>query len=117
MRFTLFYALIRATAREWLDDNAPRLGASLAFYSILSLGPLLLIVLSIGSLFFSQEAVNGHMFSQIRGLIGDDSAQAIAAILTHTQNRQTGIWSTIVGLVTLLVAVTGVFCELQDALN
>ena len=117
MSFTLFYAIVRTTAKEWIEDNAPRLGASLAFYSILSLGPLLLIVLSVGSLFFSHEAVSGHVFSEIRDLVGDESAQAIEAILSHTQNRQTGIWSTIIGLVTLLLAVTGVFCELQDALN
>jgi len=105
------------TGREWMSDKVSSLGAALAFYSLLSLGPLLLIIISIAGLAFGQEAASGHIFGQLRGLIGDEGAAAIQAILANSRNKNDSLLATIIGVVTLLIAVTGVFGQLQDSLN
>jgi membrane protein len=109
--------LVRETAREWDEDKAPRLGAALAFYSVLSLGPLLLIVVSIAGLAFGAEAPRALMLAEIRHLIGNEGAEAIAGVLTRSQTPTSGIIGTIIGLVTLFISATGFFAQLQDALN
>lgn len=106
-----------ATLRKWLEDDASRLAAALAFYSALSLGPLLLIVIAIGGLAFGQEAASGHVFAEIRGLVGNEGAEAIQTALAHSRNQATGFWATLIGVVTLMIAALGVFGQLQDALN
>jgi membrane protein len=114
-----FWFILRETLREWNDDKAPRLGAALAFYSVLSLGPLLLIVIAVASLFFGRDAVSGYLIAEIQALIGDRGAHAIQSILRHRQNAQdhSGGWATAIGVITLLVSSTGFFAQLQDALN
>lgn len=113
----LLRTLLMETGREWLDDNAARLGAALAFYSILSLGPLLLIVISIAGILFGQEAASGHIFAEIRGLLGDDGAQMLQTVLANSRNEDAGFCATLLGLGMLLIAATGFFGELQAALN
>lgn len=108
------------TFREWNDDKVPRLGAALAFYSVLSLGPLLLIVIAVASLFWGRDAVSGYLLAEIQALIGNRGAHAIQAILAHreqTADHSGGGWATTIGIVTLLVSSTGFFAQLQDALN
>ncbi|MGA9657737.1 MAG: YihY/virulence factor BrkB family protein, partial [Asticcacaulis sp.] len=95
----------------------PRLGAALAFYSILSIGPLLLIVIAVAGLFFSRETVSEQLFSEIRNLIGTQGAQAIHTMLASSRNPTSGIIATLIGVVTLLISATGFFAQLQDALN
>lgn len=111
--------ILLETFREWNDDKAPRLGAALAFYSVLSLGPLLLIVIAVASLFFGRDAVSGYLIAEIQALIGDRGAHAIQSILRHRQHAEDsgGGWATAIGLITLLVSSTGFFAQLQDALN
>ncbi len=105
------------TFREWLRDHAAQQGAALAFYSVLSLGPLLLIVISVAGIFFGQEAASGHIFAQIQGLIGEEGAETIQIILANSRSESKGFWATLAGFVTLLIASTGVFGQLQDTLN
>lgn len=115
--FAKVWRLVRQTGTEFWGDNAMRLGAALAFYTALSLSPLLLIVISLAGLVFGQEAARGELVGQLRGLIGDDGAKTIETMLANSRQEGTGIWSTIVGLATLLVGATGVFSQLQDSLN
>jgi membrane protein len=115
-----FWFILRETLREWNDDKAPRLGAALAFYSVLSLGPLLLIVIAVASLFFGRDSVSGYLINEIQALIGERGAHAIQSILRHRQNAQDhsgGGWATAIGVITLLASSTGFFAQLQDALN
>lgn len=112
-----FWFIFKETLREWNDDNVPRLGAALAFYSMLSIGPLLLIVISMAGLAFGRDAVSGYIFGEIRGLVGDTGAEAIQNILAHSHNHAAGIIATIIGIVTLIISATGFFAQLQDALN
>lgn len=113
----LLWTMLRETGQGWIEDKAARLGAALAFYSLLSLGPLLLIVISIAGIAFGQRAVEGYIFEEIRGLVGDLGAQAIQALLVETSDRASGFWATSIGVVMLIVSATGFFAQLQDALN
>jgi len=117
LTFRLLWQMLRESGQEWLDDKVPRLGAALAFYSVLSIGPLLLIVIAIAGLAFGRAAVSGYLYEEIRALVGDIGAQAIQAILASSANKGSGIVATLIGLVTLIVSATGFFAQLQDAMN
>jgi membrane protein len=112
------WKLLKETASEWSSDDAPRLGASLAFYTMLSLGPLLLLAVSGAGLLFGEQAARGQIIEQLHGLIGPEGAQAIQDVLASTVNQKSSGWlATIVGVGTLLFGASGAFGELQAALN
>lgn len=102
---------------EWSEDKASRLAASLSYYSAISLAPLLIVTLGIAGLFFGHEAVTGQVSSQIQGLVGQQGAQVIQDIIANANKPTTGIVSTVVGAVILLLGASGVFGALQDGLN
>ncbi|MGZ3306332.1 MAG: YihY/virulence factor BrkB family protein [Asticcacaulis sp.] len=110
-------SLVRDTFTEWNNDQAPNLGASLAFYSMLSIGPLLLIAVSVAGLVFSHDVASRYILDQIRGLVGAEGAAALETMLNHAQNRSQGIVATAIGVVTLLMSAAGFFQQLQSALN
>ena len=93
------------------------MGAALSYYTIFSLAPLLLIVISVAGLFFGAGAVRGEIFGQLRGLMGDDAAKAVEAILTTVSKPAESITATVIGIVVLLIGATAVFGELQDSLD
>jgi membrane protein len=109
--------LLKASAREWSNDKAPRLGASLSYYTIFSLAPLLLLVVAVAGMALGREAAQGKIVEQLSGLMGADAATAIQTMLEKANDRGGGILSTILGGLTLLIGATGVLIELQDALN
>ena len=109
--------LLRDSVQEFIKDNAPRLGAALAYYTALSLAPLLLLITSLAGLIFGQEAARGEIVHQLQGALGREQAETIQALLANGQHREGGIIGSIVGLVTLLIGAYGVFSSLQDALN
>jgi membrane protein len=110
--------LLKDTIKEWLEDDAPQLAAALAFYSILSLVPLIIITLAITGFFFGEEAARGELVNQIDGLVGSEAAKGIQEILASTaREEKTGIIATIFGVITLLVGASGIFAQLQGALN
>ncbi len=112
-----WWALIKSAAAAWIDDYAPSMGAALSFYTIFSLAPLLLIVISAAGLFFGTDAVRGEIFGQLRGLMGDDAAKTIEAILTTVSKPSESISAAVIGVAVLLIGATAVFGELQDALD
>jgi len=101
----------------WSDDYAPSMGAALSYYSVFSMAPLLLIVISIAGLAFGDEAARGEVFGQLRGLMGDEPASAVEALLTSLHRPERGVTATVVGAVVLFIGATSVFGELQDALD
>jgi len=111
------YRLLKQAALEFSNDKAPRLGAALAFYTALSLAPLLLVVIGIAGLAFGEQAARGEIFHQINDLVGDEGAAAVQSMLARSAEKGSGILATVVGVVTLLFGATGVFAQLQDALN
>src|SRR5215831_14245602 len=109
--------LLRSSAREWSNDKAPRLGASLSYYTIFSLAPVLLLVIAVAGMVLGTEAAQGRIVDQLSGLLGPDAAKAIQAMLEKARHRGSGIVASAIGFVTLIVGATGVMIELQDALN
>lgn len=110
--------LCRLTLSAWIDDKAPRLGASLAFYSILSLGPLLLLLVQVGSAILGREVAEGQIVGQIEYLVGQQGLEAVDSILRAAANRhEASLLATILTFGVLLFGASGVFGELQDALN
>src|SRR5712692_5135208 len=116
-RWSEMGALLRETFREWNDDNAQRLGASLAFYTLLSLAPLLVIVIAVAAFVFGRDAVQGQLAWQIQNLVGPNAAQAVQALIQGAQKPATGVIATILSLLTLLFGASSVVMELSDALN
>jgi len=112
-----FVYLLKASYERWTQHNAPRLGAALAYYSVLSLSPLLIVVVTIAGLAFGAQAVQGNITSQIRDLVGSRGAEAVQAVLQASYKPSTGIVASFMGLVVLLYGASGVFTELRDDLN
>ena len=112
-----WWQLIKAAVTAWMDDYAPSMGAALSYYTVFSLAPMLLIVISVAGLIFGADAVRGEVFGQLRGLMGTEAAKAIEELLASVSEPSEGIAGTVIGIVLLLVGATTVFGELQDALD
>lgn len=111
------YQLAKTTIFGFLEDEALSRGAAIAFYAVTSLAPVLLIVIAIAGLAFGQEAAQGALMSQLSGLMGQQTADVLQAALANASSKSSGIIATIIGAVTLLVTASGVFGEMQAALN
>jgi membrane protein len=109
--------LLGESFTEWSRHKGARLGAALAFYTLLSLTPLLLVVISVAGLVFGQKAAESQIVWQIQDLVGRQGASGIQAILGGTRNTTHGVIATAIGLLTLLFGSSGVLVELRDALN
>lgn len=109
--------LVKTAFSSWVDDYAQSMGAALAYYTMFSIAPLLLIVISIAGLIFGADAARGEIFGQLRGLMGEQGALAVQSLLESVSKPAQGISATIIGAVLLLVGATTVFGELQDALD
>lgn len=101
---------------EWLQDNGPRMGAALAFYSILSLAPLLVIALAVAGMFFDEGVAREHLLDQMRDLVGNDGASAVKVMLESGTKTGSKL-ATLFGFVMLFVGASGVFGELQAAMD
>ena len=110
-------ALFKEAAVKWSDHNAPRLGAALAFYTVLSLAPALVLIVALCGFLFGRDAVRGQIFWQVRDVIGDQAASAVQAILKSADRPASGIGATILGFLTLMIGASGVFVELRGTLN
>ena len=110
----LIWVLIRKSAGAWIDDYAPSMGAALAFYTLFSIAPLLIIAIAVAGLFFSQEAARGEIVAQIQGLIGREGAVAVQSLLKSTNQPAQNLFATVVSVITLGIGVTTVFAELQN---
>lgn len=111
------WKLLRETFADWNEDKAPRLAAALAYYALFSLAPLMVIAIAVAGLVFGREAVEGQLFGQIKGFVGDTGAAAIQEMIKGASSPSAGIISAIIGVVTLLFGAAGLFGQLQDALN
>jgi membrane protein len=112
-----FWTLFASAGTAWKDVKAPRLGAALSYYTVFAIPPLFVIVIFIASLVLDPQDVRTHLFSQIGGLIGDKSSKAIESAMSVQWDPSKGWWASIIAAFTLLAGSTGLFIELQDALN
>src|SRR6202047_5266626 len=102
---------------KWFDDRAPTMGAAIAYYTVFSLAPMLVMVIAVAGLAFGQKAAEGALFDELADLVGPESAGAVQAMLRSASSTRTGILATVVGFGTLIIGATAVFSELQSALN
>jgi membrane protein len=109
--------LFQKAGSAWADDNAPSMGAALAFYTVFSLAPVLIVAIYVAGLAFGQKAAAVEMSRQLLGLVGEPGAKAILAILRSANQPTLGIIATAIGIGTMLIGASGAFVELEDALN
>lgn len=110
--------ILKETFQEWNEDKVPLWAAALAYYTVFSLAPLLIIAIAIAGSVFGEEAARGEIVQQIQGLVGKEGAEAVQAMIQNAQRPGSGgTIATIFGVVALLFGASGVFGQLQDALN
>jgi membrane protein len=109
--------LVKDAALAWNTDGAASMGAALAFYTIFSIAPLLIITMAIAGFFFGAEAAQGQIYAQARGLVGNDGASALEGLVMSASRPTDGFAATILGLVFMIIGATGVFAELQGAMD
>ena len=109
--------MCKTAIAAWIEDYAPSMGAALAYYTLFSLAPLLLIAIAIAGLVFGEDAAHGRIVAELRGLMGDDGASTVQALLQNVSKPGEGVTATVVGGATLLIGAMSVFGELQDALD
>ena len=112
-----FWQLLKETGSEWMTDKAPRLGAALAYYTVFSLAPLLVIIIGIAGLVLGHDAAGQHLIDQVQNLVGEQGGKAIRTMVENASKPQTGVVGSVLGIIMLLFGAAGLFGQLQDALN
>jgi membrane protein len=113
----MWWAVAKEAMANWSGHNDARQGAALAYYSVFSIGPIILIATAVAGLFFGREAVTGQVMSTLNGMLGETGAKAVEAMLAGASRPTAGIVATIFGVGALLFAAIGVVVQLKDALN
>jgi len=111
------WQVLKETGTAWDEDNVTRLAAALAYYTLLSIAPLIIVAVAVTGLAFGEEAAREHIAGEIAGVVGAGAADAIQSIAKNARAPGTGIVSIAVGVVVALFGASGVFGELQSALN
>ncbi|HSO40217.1 MAG TPA: YihY/virulence factor BrkB family protein [Labilithrix sp.] len=109
--------LLKQTVNEWLDDRGFTRSASLSYYTIFSIAPLLLIAVAVAGFVFGKDAVSGQLRQELQGIVGDEGATAIQEMMKSASKPGRGIIASILGFAMLIIGATGAFVELQDTLN
>jgi membrane protein len=117
MNYKTIWSILRETFNDWNEHEAPRLGAALAFYTILSLAPLLILAIAIAALIFGHSTAQSQLLSQVDSMIGPQGSAAVKGMIEHAQEPASGTIAALVGVITLLFGASGVFGELRTALN
>lgn len=112
-----FWAILKTAINQWFSHRSARLGAALAYYSVFSMGPLLLIVTAVAGFFWGDEAVRGGLSAQFRSLLGETGSKAVEAMLAGASAPLSGGIAAVTGIVLLVVAALGVVVQLKDAMN
>ncbi len=112
-----FGFLLKESFNGFLEDNGMKLSAALSYYTIFSLPPLLIIIISISGFFFGEEAVRGEVFSQINGFMGNEVALRIQEIIKNVKLHGSSTFATTFGVIVLIIGASGVFSEIQDSIN
>jgi membrane protein len=111
------YELLKQSFNRFLEERAGGRGAAIAFYVVTSIAPLILLVIAIAGLAFGRDAASGAIFTQFRDLIGPTSADVLQKAILSASNKPASLVASVIGVVTLLITGSGVFLELEDALN
>jgi membrane protein len=111
------FQLVRDSVASWQEDYAQSMGAALAYYTVFSIAPLLLIVITVAGVVFGPEAARGEVVEQLRGLLGEEGARTIEAMLLAVSKPAASTFTAVIGVLVMLVGATTVLAELQDALD
>ena len=111
------FSMVKASFNAFIEDNALKMSASLAYYTIFSMAPLLLILISAASIFYGRDAIQNKVFEELNGFLGNDAALKIQEILQKITLNDDSTTAIIIGVVTLFIGATGVFLEIQDSIN
>lgn len=111
------WTILKATVTGFIDDLALKYSASLAYYTIFSIAPLLLLMISLAGIFLGKDAIQGKVFAEINGLVGNDAARQIQDMIKHLQMSGRSTISVIIGVATLIIGATTVFGEIQESIN
>lgn len=111
------WTVARKTFREWREDKGSRLAASLAYYAVFSLAPLLLIVIVVVGVVWGEEAAQGQIYAELEDATGADTAEMIQSLVNNVHESQAGGLAAVIGIAGLLISATTIFAQLQDALN
>lgn len=117
VKIRAFPALLKKTFDSWNDHNAPRLGAALAFYTLWSMAPLVVIFVAMCSLVFSKTDAEGEVLRAARQFVGGGAAEAIHGLIASAKHQGSGVFATVVAIITLFFGASGVFIELRSSLN
>jgi membrane protein len=117
VRIKTIISLLRETFTEWNEDKASRLAAALAYYTVFSLAPMLIIAIAIAGAVFGEEAARGEIVTQIQGLVGRDGAQFIETAIEGASKPKAGTIASLISIAVLLFGASGLFAQLQDSLN
>jgi len=115
--FSAAWKMLKETALVFIDDEALTRGAAIAFYTVTSIAPVLLIVIAIAGLAFGRDAAQNAITEQLSGLMGQQTAEVLQTAVASAANKSSGVVATIIGIITLMVTASGVFGEMQTALN
>ena len=116
-RLAAISGLFKTAALDWVRDYAQSMGAALAFYTMFSIAPLLLIVIAIAGMVFGEEAARGEIYGQLQGMLGSTGATAVQGLLESAGKPAQSVMATVFGVILLVVGATSVFAELQDAFD
>lgn len=111
------WELLKDTFKGFSDDKLTRLGGSLAYFTVFSLGPLLVVIISFCGLFLKRDAIEGKVYSVLQGFVGQDTAVQLQEIIKNASIGNSSTIAAVIGIVTLVIGATGVFAEIQDSIN
>jgi membrane protein len=115
--FSKLWGIMKDSGNGFIDDKLMKLSAALSYSMVFSMGPLMLIIITLCSLFFGRDAVQGRIYSQLEGFIGHDTAFQLQSIIQHAAISGKGTFATILGVVLLVVGASSVFAEMQESIN
>jgi uncharacterized BrkB/YihY/UPF0761 family membrane protein len=115
--FSAAWKMLKDTVLAFIDDEALSRGAAIAFYTVTSIAPVLLIVIAIAGVAFGRDAAQNAITEQLSGLMGQQTADVLQTAVASAANKSSGVVATIIGIITLMVTASGVFGEMQTALN
>ncbi|MBD0300054.1 MAG: YihY/virulence factor BrkB family protein, partial [Nitrososphaera sp.] len=109
--------VVKSAGENFIEDNAFKLSASLSYYTIFAMGPLLIIIIALVGIFFGRDAVEGRLYEQLNGLVGHNAALQIQDIIRNIQHSHTTTAGAVIGTIVLIIGATGVFTEMQGSIN
>ena len=111
------WTVLKNTFNGFVEDRALKLSAALSYYTVFSMAPLLLLLISLAGVFFGRDAIQGHVFSEMNGLIGNEAAKQVQDIIRNMELSGKTNLTIVIGAITLLIGATSVFGEIQDSIN